>query len=493
MTFPQELFFLSDVSVLLLPAEGRRVIVLCPVPSSDPNEPLNWSPARKTCHFTLVLAVTCLVFTALSIQQIFWQLMAQDLNVTYTQLNCAISLNFVGLATGCALFTPFAKKYGRRPVYLMSTALMVVASFWSGEIKTLPELYITNLLQGLAGATNEAIVQITIVDLFFVHHRGGMNTLYITMMMIGSFLTPMAAGSQATRQGWRWSYRTMGISNAPLLVLFVFFYEESKYTPTIEGISAGLGPQDDAHQVPSDGTGNKLDLKTTSRAEDCGLTDPILDYSIPMRTWRERLPMVTYTSEPIWSYFYRPFVILFTFPAVLCCALQYTCGVVWLTILASMIALVFPPPPYEFTPKQIGYMSIGPFVGNLIDSFYGLIMFGATIDRGMHWILPSIGGALFGFGLGSISGACLTLVTDSYMDITGDAFTGVAFLRNAFSIGIPFAISPWMERSGLTNTFIACGFISLGVTLTLLEMVIYGKRIRQATARRYHEMAGKEL
>ncbi|KAF5861111.1 hypothetical protein ETB97_000622 [Aspergillus alliaceus] len=419
-------------------AEGRRVIVLSPVPSSDPNEPLNWSPARKTCHFTLVLAVTCLVFTAfvvsqLSIQQIFWQLMAQDLNVTYTQLNCAISLNFIGLATGCALFTPFAKKYGRRPVYLMSTALMVVASFWSGEIKTLPELYITNLLQGLAGATNEAIVQITIVDLFFVHHRGGMNALYITMMMIGSFLTPKAAGNQATRQGWRWSYRTMGISNA-VLVLFIFFYEESKYTPTIEGISAGLGPQDDANQVPSDGTGNKLDLKATSRAEDCGLTDPILDYSIPMRTWRERLPMVTYTSEPIWPYFYRPFVILFTFPAVLCCALQYTCGVVWLTILASMIALVFPPPPYEFTPKQIGYM-----------------------------------------------------------DITGDAFTGVAFLRNAFSIGIPFAISPWMERSGLTNTFIACGFISLGVTLTLLEMVIYGKRIRQATARRYHEMAGKEL
>lgn len=37
--------------------------------------------------------------------------------------------------------------------------------------------------------------------------------------------------------------------------------------------------------------------------------------------------------------------------------------------------------------------------------------------QGMHWIYPSIGGALFGFGLGSISDAALTLVIDSYRDV----------------------------------------------------------------------------
>ncbi|KNG86201.1 putative MFS transporter [Aspergillus nomiae NRRL 13137] len=526
-------------------AEGRREIVLSPLPSSDPNEPLNWSTARKACNFTLVLAVTCLVFTALSIQQIFWQLMVVDLHVTYPQLNNAMSVNFVGLAVGCVFFIPFAKKFGRRPVYLVSTALMLVTSIWAAEIKTLAELYVTNLLQGLAGATNEAIVQITvsypattpqaswaysasyqIADLFFVHHRGGMNALYMTMMMIGSFLTPMAAGAQATRQGWRWSYRTMGIFNAVLFVLFIVFYEESKYTPTIEGVTPAARP---AQQIPPDETGNKAPLKHATRVQERRASIPPLDHNIPMKTWGERLSLVTYTPEPIWPYFYRPIEILFTFPAVLCCGLQYACGVIWLTILSSVIALVFPLPPYEFTPEQIGYMSVGPFVGNLIGSFYGgflgdwsikyfsrrnsgyyepemrlyilhlpavalcggLIMFGVTIDKGMHWILPSIGGALFGFGLGSISDACLTLVIDSYMEITGDAFTGVAFLRNAFSIGIPFAISPWMEHSGLTKMFVTCGFISLGVTVTLLGMAIYGKRFRSVTAKRYRKMSGR--
>lgn len=35
----------------------------------------------------------------------------------------------------------------------------------------------------------------------------------------------------------------------------------------------------------------------------------------------------------------------------------------------------------------------------------------------MHWIYPSIAGALFGFGLGSISDAALTLVIDSYREV----------------------------------------------------------------------------
>ncbi|KAK1147555.1 hypothetical protein N8T08_000897 [Aspergillus melleus] len=425
--------------------------------------------------------------------------MVDDLHVTYEQLNQVMSVNFVGLAIGCVLFIPLAKKFGRRPVYLISTALMLATTLWTAELKTLPELYVTNLLQGLAGATNEAIAQITIADLFFVHHRGGMNALYMTMMMIGSFLTPMAGGVQATQQGWRWSYRTMGIFKAFLLLLFILFYEETKYSPIIEGV----GPTETIDDNNHSRTTSNHDQKKSAlepRIQPTSSLNHELDPSIPMKRWHQRFPLITYTPEPIWPHFHRPFEALFTFPAILCCALQYASGVVWLTILSTVISLVFPLPPYNFNPAEIGYMSVGPFVGNLIGSFYGgffgdwsilffarrnkgyyepemrlyilhfpavalcggLVMFGVTVDRGMHWILPSVGGALFGFGLGSISDACLTLVIDSYMEITGDAFTGIAFLRNAFSIGIPFAITPWMQRNGLTNMFFTCGFISLG-------------------------------
>ena len=65
-------------------------------------------------------------------------------------------------------------------------------------------------------------------------------------------------------------------------------------------------------------------------------------------------------------------------------------------------------------------------------------------------------------------------------------------MRNVFSIGIPFAISPWMETYGLTKMFITVGFISLGVNLMLVVMVIYGKRFRRAKAHRYRELAAQQ-
>ncbi|KAJ5338232.1 hypothetical protein N7452_004960 [Penicillium brevicompactum] len=507
---------------------GQPIVFLDPAPSSDPNEPLNWSTARKSVNFTIVLAMTILIFTALTVQAIFWQQMTIDLEVSYTELNRAMSVNFVGLATGCIFFIPFAKKYGRRPVYIISTALMLATTFWTARMHSLTELYITNLLQGLAGATNESIAEITIADLFFVHHRGTMNGLYMSCVMIGSFLTPMAAGAQATRQGWRSSYQTMGIFTVILFLCFVFLYEETKYVPLLTGYIGDVEEDTNTHDLGD----NQSKDTPLQRARSPPLKDPtvteqtrshhVLDLTIPRNSWRKRLALTTPTPEPIWPHFYRPFNVL-VFPAVAFTSLQYAAGVAWLTVLSSVLSLTFPQPPYFFSPEQIGYMSAGPLIGNIIGAVYGgfigdrsilyyarrnngyyepemrlyilhlpaimmaggLIMFGATISRGMHWIYPNIAGAFFGFGLGSISDAALVLVMDSYQDATGEAFTAVAFMRNTVSIGIPFAITPWIERQGLQNMFIVCGMISLGVTASIIPMVLWGKPARRAFAARY--------
>jgi hypothetical protein len=49
-----------------------------------------------------------------------------------------------------------------------------------------------------------------------------------------------------------------------------------------------------------------------------------------------------------------------------------------------------------------------------------------------------------------------------------------------------------MQRSGLTDMFIACGFISLTTTKTIIPMVMYGKKMRLRTARRYRLMAAQQ-
>jgi high-affinity Fe2+/Pb2+ permease len=56
------------------------------------------------------------------------------------------------------------------------------------------------------------------------------------------------------------------------------------------------------------------------------------------------------------------------------------------------------------------------------------------------------------------------------------------------SIGIPFAITPWIERNGLQNMFIATGFISLGITGLIIPMVIWGKDSRRKLAVKYYSL-----
>jgi len=124
--------------------------------------------------------------------------------------------------------------------------------------------------------------------------------------------------------------------------------------------------------------------------------------------------------------------------------------------MSTCNSILFSAPPYNFTTAGVGYMALGPFVGNIFGSLYGgllndwlivfiarrrdgyfepetrlysmglpalcmsggIIMYGATIDRGMHWIYPSVGGALFAFGLGSIGDASFTLIIDSYREVS---------------------------------------------------------------------------
>ena len=75
------------------------------------------------------------------------------------------------------------------------------------------------------------------------------------------------------------------------------------------------------------------------------------------------------------------------------------------------------------------------------------------------------------------------------MQITGEAFTAIAFMRNAFSIWVPFIITPWMEGMGLQNMFIVMGVVSFLVSLLYIPMMWFGKKSRRHFAASYAEMS----
>ncbi|PFH56245.1 hypothetical protein XA68_16837 [Ophiocordyceps unilateralis] len=357
--------------------------------------------------------------------------------------------------------------------------------------------------------------------MFFVHQRGTANGVYLIAFSAGSFVVAMAAGAQAETFGWRSSYRTLAGAMTGLCLLILVGLEETK---PLAVVMRGGGRRQ-ATAVDDIEPGIKLSVF------DSPLSSPVCAQPPPgrRRPWpaRLRLQWVTPTDESLWKLACQPFHSAW-FPHVIFTSLEYASGVCWLVVLCSVVSVVFSRPPYDFKAAPIGFiMFAGPLVGSLLGAVYGgwfsdwavvrfarrnggvlepemrlwllplpailmsggLAVFGITADRGMHWIFPSIGSAIFVAGFGAVSDITFTLVIDAFPDIVPLTFVAVAFFRNSISIAGPFSITPWMEVMSVSGIFISGMALTFLVHLVAVPVVLWGKQFRARLAPRYYRLS----
>lgn len=386
-----------------------------------------------------------------------WGPVNLELGFSFALLNDSYAAGCGALCVGAIILVPFALKFGRRPVYVFSTAIQCGISIWLARMETVADLMLANILSCVVGALAEVLVQMTVADVYFVHERGLMNTIYYWFTTVGTTLAPLAGGFITLSQGWRWVWWWMVILFGIGLIGFVFLYEETMFNNShLDGIPV-------AEELPPDGSHKKdSDAITQGQAslveEDIPQKPSQIDHSIPMKTYWEKLAL--WSNSPVsfgqlLKHTYQPFSIMATIPAVSLMALEYgimtACTTVPVTTLSSVMTL----PPYEFGAAQIGLMGIPPFLGcslgtiicgPLMDSMAlflakrnggvfepemrlwlclvftpfvpaGLFMFGIGLNNGSHWLLPAFGLGISAFGVVPASSAALTYLTDSYTDV----------------------------------------------------------------------------
>ncbi|KAM4056009.1 major facilitator superfamily protein [Hirsutella rhossiliensis] len=502
-------------------------VVLAPAPSDDPNDPLRWPMWRKCLNFGLLVAQTTALFTGLSIPTIFWPQMLKELPQFKQQdLANAAAVQLVGLAVGCIVFIPFSKKYGRRLVYILVMAIAAIGAWWLALMKTMADLYLSNLLIGIAGAVNQTAIAMSINDIFFIHQRGTANGAFFGAIMAGSFLTPMAAGIQGITSGWRASFASLATSMSILTVVFIVALEETKFVPAVRQTS--LDDQDSMYRMDSAESDLKA-LAAVTELERGSQDDPMSQPpSKPSFLRGARLQLITKTDESLWKVFYFP-IYSWWFPHVVFSWLQLGSSICWLVVMASVLTIVFSEPPYSFDAAGLGYMTGGQAVGSVFGAIYGgycvdktiiwrakrnggwfepemrlwlypfpaiamaagLVIFGVSADRGMHWIVPSVGGALFAFSFGAISDISTALVLDSFPNIVSQTFVTITFFRNAISMSGPFSVTPWLERMSVSNVFIVAAIISLAINALAIPLAIWGKKARRSVASRYEYLSNQ--
>ncbi|KAJ5231775.1 uncharacterized protein N7469_006363 [Penicillium citrinum] len=517
--------FLEDVH------RTRDQLVLFPTPTADPNDPLNWSTARKALNFTLVSFFVLWTFVQLDIGFTAWGPMESELGFSVDILNAGAAVNYGGLAIGCFFFIPLVHKYGRRPIYIFSSALQFASCVWQAQTYTVGNFIGANLISGLGGAISEIVVQITVADMFFVHQHATMNGWFVIFQSAGAFLGPVASGYIVESQGWRWMWWWCVIFFGITLVCVIFLFEESKFVPVLDGQNVISAPQDSKTATTEDGKESNAVNDMKRAVSDPGTAQVTTNSEIKPKTYWQRMALITKTDESLWPHFYNPIVTLFTYPAVTYAAITYGSTLAWFAIMTSLQASYMLLPPYNFDAIGVGLMNVAPFVGAVLGFPCGgylsdksilwlskknggiyepemrlwlalpvailgpasILMFGLGLAYGVHWALLAVGFGVYGFTLAAISGISLSYLMDCYQDVIGDALVGVIFMRNIISVIVLFVLTPWADGMGLQNLHVICAVVAFLVYLIPVPLLIWGKQARLRTSPSYKRLAATHV
>lgn len=110
----------------------------------------------------------------------------------------------------------------------------------------------------------------------------------------------------------------------------------------------------------------------------------------------------------------------------------------------------------------------------------GLLMYGWTADKHLHWILPMIGTGIQGFGSIGILMTVQTYLVDSYTLYAASVTAANAVLRSLLGALLPLCGLQLYDKMGLGWGNTLLGLLCLALAPVPWVLYFYGERIRKS-------------
>lgn len=144
---------------------GKKDVVLVPAPSSDPDDPLNWTPRRKLLSTVSMGVYTWMVGIASAAIYSVLVPISEDTGLTLSDLNAGTGYMFLAFGWGCLVWQPLALQYGKRPIYLLSILATMATQIWAPYTTSNGQWIANKILQGFFGAPIESLCEISVTDI----------------------------------------------------------------------------------------------------------------------------------------------------------------------------------------------------------------------------------------------------------------------------------------------------------------------------------------
>ncbi|GAN04290.1 MFS multidrug resistance transporter [Mucor ambiguus] len=153
--------------------------------------------------------------------------MAKDLDASIEAINATMSA-YVALAGLTPLFwSSISDTYGRRPVYIMSISIGIVASILCASSNNIAMLIVFRALQASGASSGQTLGAGSIGDVFDVADRGKAYGVFFIGPLLGPSLGTLIGGFLCEFLGWQSTFYFTAVFGGIVLVLVVFFLPET--------------------------------------------------------------------------------------------------------------------------------------------------------------------------------------------------------------------------------------------------------------------------
>lgn len=181
-------------------------ILLVPQPDETGNDPLNW-PTWKRDAALISVGLYCAVGGGMTpILAAGFTDVANEFHINVGDVSLTTGLYMMGLGLGSVIWSPTAILWGKRPVYLASVVMFILANVWCAASKSFPSLIVARIFQGIAVSPVECLPSATVAEIYFLHERAFRLGIYTLLLLGGKNLVPLISAAIISQLGWHWVF-----------------------------------------------------------------------------------------------------------------------------------------------------------------------------------------------------------------------------------------------------------------------------------------------
>ncbi|KAH0841034.1 hypothetical protein AYO21_11116 [Fonsecaea monophora] len=450
----------------------------------DTDNPRNWSAAKKTWTVTLINVYTFVVYCTASIITPTAGYIVERYNVSVVVASLGLSMYVVGYGTGPMFFSPLSEvaSIGRNPPYLYSFIAFFLVSIGLAFVDNFPGLIILRFLQGWFGSPCLASGAASIDDVYDMYSAPYGYIWWVASMYCGPAFGPLLAGYAVT-ENWRWPLYEVVIMGGVVLVFLPFLPETSPQTILLrraQRLRKATG--NNSYKAPCELTPlafGKMLHEALNKPLEITAKDPAILYACVYGS-------IVYATY--YSFFEAfPLVYLGTYGMSL-----GGMGLVFTSLTVGCIcglALYYVYITYHFIPRaRIHHREKGAPVAQeqwLLPGLFGvwgppigLLLFAWTARASVHWIVPTLGIAIFAFSTFFIFQALICYVPLSYPRHVASLFAANDCARSLLAAAFVQFSRQMYSRLGIDRGVSLVAGLSVVGIFGMYGLYFYGARLR---------------